>query len=189
MNHAKTQAKIRYMVGLALLSAIVVVLQLLSGYISIGTVPITLVLVPVVVGAAVYGAGAGAFLGGVFAVVVLFQPGTMFYHNISIFGTIVTVLTKGILSGWLCGLCCKAFAKKNAYVGIVLASVVCPVVNTAIFLLGCRVFFWNGIAAEFGDVAKYFIEPVIVLNFLPELAINIILSPAIPTILHAKKKI
>ena len=60
--------------GVGLLTALVVVLQLLGSFIKFGTVSISLVLIPIVVGAALYGVGAGAWLGGVFAVVVLCQP-------------------------------------------------------------------------------------------------------------------
>lgn len=58
-------------VGLGLFTAIVIVLQLMGSFIRFGTFSISLVLVPVVIGAALYGAGAGAWLGFVFGVVVL----------------------------------------------------------------------------------------------------------------------
>ena len=58
-------------VGLGLFTAIVIVLQLLGSVIKFGTFSVSLVLVPVVIGAALYGAGAGARLGFVFGVVVL----------------------------------------------------------------------------------------------------------------------
>lgn len=69
--------------GVGLLTALVVALQLLP-FIKFGTVSISLVLVPIVVGAALYGVGAGAWLGGVFAVVVLCQPDTALFLNMSI---------------------------------------------------------------------------------------------------------
>ena len=50
-------------VGLGLFTAIVIVLQLMGSFIRFGTFSISLVLVPVVIGAALYGAGAGAWLG------------------------------------------------------------------------------------------------------------------------------
>ena len=74
--------------GVGLLTALVVVLQLLGSFIKFGTVSISLVLVPIVVGAALYGVGAGAWLGGVFSVGVLCQPDTALFPNMSIFGTI-----------------------------------------------------------------------------------------------------
>ena len=129
------------MVGIALLIAIVVVLQLLGQFIKFGPVSISLVLMPIVVGAAIYGPGAGAILGLAFSVVVLLQPDTAFFYGMSVIGTVVTVLVKGTLCGWIAGLVYRAFAKKNTMLGVALAAVVCPVVNTAIFFLGCCTFF------------------------------------------------
>ena len=190
MNHAKTQAKIRYMVGLAIFTAIVVVLQLLGSFIKFGPVSISLVLVPIVVGAAVYGPGAGAFLGAAFSVVVLLQPDTVFFYGISPVGTVITVLAKGIISGWLSGLCYRAVAKKNSYVAAILTAMLCPIVNTGIFFLGCRLFFWKGIAeACGGDAFNYIITVMIGFNFLAEFGVNLVLSPAIPTIVRARKKV
>lgn len=63
--------KTKTLTGLALFTAIIVVLQLLGSFIKFGPFSISLVLIPIVVGAAVYGPKAGAYLGGVFGVVVL----------------------------------------------------------------------------------------------------------------------
>ena len=63
--------KTKTMVGVGLFTAIVVVLQLLGGGIKFGMFSISLVLVPVVVGAAVYGRKAGAWLGFAFGAAVL----------------------------------------------------------------------------------------------------------------------
>ncbi len=193
MNHKKSKStveKIRYMVGIAIFSAIVVILQLLGSFIRFGPVSISLVLVPIVVGAAIYGPGAGAILGGVFGIVVLFQPDTVFFYNISAFGTVLTVLTKGIVSGWLSGMTYRAVSRKNAYLAAVFAAMVCPILNTGIFFIGCRLFFWDGIAeACGGDALNYIITVMIGFNFLAEFGANLFLSPAIPTILRAKRKI
>ena len=51
------------MVQVAILMAIIVVLQLLSYVIKIGTFNLSLVLVPIVVGAVLFGKKTGAFLG------------------------------------------------------------------------------------------------------------------------------
>ena len=84
-----------------------------GSFIKFGTVSISLVLVPIVVGAALYGVGAGAWLGGVFSVVVLCQPDTALFLNMSIFGTILTVMLKGILAGALSGLVYRVLSKKH----------------------------------------------------------------------------
>ena len=53
------------LVGLGILTAIVAVLQVVSMYITFGPFNITLALTPIIIGAALYGWQAGAFLGAV----------------------------------------------------------------------------------------------------------------------------
>ena len=54
MKSTKTQK----IIGLGLFTTIVIVLQLLGSFIKFGVVSISLVLIPIVVGAALYGIGA-----------------------------------------------------------------------------------------------------------------------------------
>lgn len=63
--------KTRRLVGLSIFTALVIVLQLVATFVKIGSFPVTLTLVPIVVGAALYGPRAGAWLGFVFGAVVL----------------------------------------------------------------------------------------------------------------------
>lgn len=185
MKNTKTQK----MVGLAIMSAIVVVLQLLGSFIKFGPVSVSLVLIPIAVGAAMYGPAAGAILGGVFSIVVLLQPDTVFFYGISFFGTVVTVLVKGTFAGWLSGLTFKAFANKNEFLAVGLAAMVCPLVNTGIFALGSRLFFWNALAELGGGNALLFlITGMIGFNFIAEFVTNVICSPVILRILHAVRK-
>lgn len=177
------------MVGIAILSSIVVVLQLLGSFIKFGPVSVSLVLIPIVVGAAMYGPGAGAVLGGVFSIVVLMQADTAFFYGISFFGTILTVLVKGTMAGWLSGLTFKALAGKNEWVAVGLAAMVCPLVNTGFFALGCRLFFWNALAELGGGNALVFLlTGMIGVNFVAEFITNVICAPVILRILHAVKK-
>lgn len=182
-------SKIKRMVGIALMSAIVVVLQLLGSFIRFGPVSISLVLIPIVVGAAMYGPGAGAVLGCVFSIVVLLQPDTAFFFGISFFGTVATVLVKGTLAGFISGIVFRAVSGKNLVAGVVLAAVVCPVVNTGFFALGSRLFFWDALTElGGGNALLYLVTVMIGFNFLAELAANAICSPVILRILHAGKK-
>ena len=68
--------------GLGLLTALVIVLQMLGGFIRFGQFSISLVLAPIVIGAALYGAWAGGWLGFVFGVVVLFRDSAIFWRSI-----------------------------------------------------------------------------------------------------------
>lgn len=185
MKNTKTQR----MVGIAIMSAIVVVLQLLGSFIKFGPVSVSLVLIPIVVGAAMYGPSAGAVLGAVFSVVVLLQPDTAFFYGISFFGTVITVLAKGTLAGWLAGLTFKAMVRKNEWLAVGLAAMVCPLVNTGLFALGSRLFFWDMLTEQGGGNALLFlITGMIGINFIAEFITNVICSPVILRILHAAKK-
>ena len=129
MNHQK----INRMVGIAVLAALVVVLQLLSSVIKIGTVSITLTLIPIVVGAAFYGPGAGAILGTVFGLVVYINSATgadtggnlVFLANP--FLCAVVCIGKGTLSGWCAGLVYRLVSWKNSTM---------PSRNTPVFTTG-----------------------------------------------------
>ena len=182
------RVNVRQMVGIAILSAIVVVLQLLGSFIKFGPVSISLVLIPIVVGAAVYGPTAGAILGGVFSIVVLSQPDTAWFFGLSFFGTMITVLVKGTLAGYLSGLVYKLFSVKNVWLGVILAAIICPIINTGIFAIGCRLFFWKGLAELGGGNATLFLFTVMIgFNFIAEFFVNLICSPVIVRVLRAAK--
>lgn len=181
--------KIIRMVGIAILSAVVVLLQLLGSFIHFGPVSVSLVLIPIVVGAAVYGPGAGAFLGFVFSIVVLLQPDTVYFYGIHFFGTILTVLVKGTFAGLLSGTVFNLVSKKNIWFAVTLAAMICPIVNTGIFFLGCRLFFWEALAELGGGNAfVYVITVMIGFNFIAEFVTNAICSPVILRILRAVKR-
>jgi len=180
------QNKVRKMVGIAILISIVVVLQLLGQFIHIGPASITLVLVPIVVGAAVYGAGAGAILGLAFSIVVLLQADTAFFYGMNVFGTVVTVLVKGTLCGWFAGLVYNVFSKKSILLGTFLSAIICPIVNTGVFFLGCCLFFWDSLSATgIENVPIYVITVFIGINFIAEFITNILCCPIIVRLLKA----
>lgn len=187
------QEKTKKLVGVGLLTAIVIVLQALAIVIRpTGIFNISLVLVPIVVGAALYGYKAGAWLGFVFSVIVLFTD-TAAFMAISIPGTVITVLVKGTAAGLVAGLVFLALEKKNRYVAVLAAAIVCPIVNTGLFLLGCKLFFMdtiNGWAAASGyaSAGTYMIVALVGVNFLIEMAVNIVLSTAIIRIVNIGKK-
>ena len=174
----------RTLTGVALFTAIVVILQLLGSFIRFGTFSVSLVLIPIVVGAALYGLWAGAWLGFVFGLVVLLSGDAAVFLPINPLGTVLTVLLKGTLAGFLSGLVYRAFSGRNESFATILAAIVCPVVNTGIFLLGCLVFFlptiteWASAAGQ-PKVGRFMIFVLVGANFLFELLFNIVLSPVI----------
>ena len=172
------------MVGVALFTAIVMVLQFLGGGIKFGMFSISLVLLPIVVGSAIYGWKAGAWLGFAFGAAVLLSGDAAAFLAVDAIGTVLTVLLKGICCGLVAGLLYKLVAKKNRVVAVFLAAFICPVVNTGIFLLGCQLFFLDTVAAwgaamGFENVAAYMFLGLAGTNFLIELGVNLILAPVI----------
>ena len=103
MQNSLSMSKAQRLTLLGLMTALVVVLQLLGSFIRFGPFAVSLVLIPIVVGAALDGPLAGGWLGFVFGVVVLFTDAAGFLA-ISIPGTVLTVLVKGIAAGLVAGL-------------------------------------------------------------------------------------
>lgn len=180
----------------AVLTALVIILQFMGAFVKLGPFSISLVLIPIVIGAATCGTGVGAWLGFVFGVVVLISGDAAAFLAVDVPGTIITVLLKGTACGLVAGLTYKYTLKlvKNTYVAVIASAIVCPVVNTGIFLLGCLVFFldtvasWAAAANLGGGTAHYMIFGLVGANFLVELAINIVLSPVITRLLNIRAK-
>ena len=190
MNNRSKRVNTVKLVGVALFTAIVVVLQYLGSFIKFGPFSISLVLVPIVIGAALYGRTAGAWLGFVFSVVVLLQPDTALFYQANFAGTIITVLLKGTLAGFLAGVVYKALEKKNVTLAVIAAAFTCPVVNTGIFLFGSVVFFMDTIKtwANGTNVFVFMIVGLVGFNFLFELAVNMLLSPVIVRLIQLGTK-
>ena len=193
MKTARKQSSTERLVLLALLSALVAVLSYFGGFIKIGGLAsISLTLIPVVLGAALLGAGAGAWLGGVSGAVFFLTADAAFWLGLSIPGTIITVMVKGVMSGLLAGLAYKLFEGVNRYIAVIVSAIVCPIVNTGIFLIGCLIFFIDtvsaGAVAEGMSVGGYLIIVFVGLNFVFEFLLNIIVTPALLRIINIKKK-
>ena len=187
MKKANTQR----MVGLAIMTALIVILQALALLIPVKPFTLTLSLIPIVIGAALYGTGGGAWLGFVFGAMTLLDAGA--FLAVSIPGTILTVLVKGTACGFAAGLAYRLLAKINDVFAVAVAAVVCPCVNTGLFLVGCKLFFMPTITewasgSTFASVGAFLILGMIGINFLIEMAINVVLSPAVVRIIHVRKK-
>ena len=146
----------------AILTALVVVLQCMGQFIRFGMFSISLVLIPIVIGAAMCGPKISTWLGFIFGVVVLFTDAGAFLA-VSVPGTIITVLVKGAACGLAAGLIYNLLEKKNRYLAVIAAAIVCPIVNTGIFLIGCVLFFYEtvagwGAALGFENAASYMFQ-------------------------------
>lgn len=181
------------LVMLSLLTALVALLSYLGGFIRIGGLAsISLTLIPVVLGAALYGPYAGAWLGAVSGVVFFMTADAVFWFGLSIGGTVITVLIKGACAGLAAGYVYKLLESKNKYLAIMVAAIAAPVVNTGIFIIGCLIFFIGAVrdmAAGAGmGVGGYLIVGFVGLNFVFELIVNIALAPALSRLIDIAKK-
>ncbi len=177
----------------SILTALVIVLQILALFMRFGIFSITLVLIPIVLGAALCDWKVSTWLGFVFGVVVLLSGDAAWFLGFSVSGTVITVLAKGSLCGFVTGIIYKMIQNRNRKLAIWIASVVCPVVNSGIFALGCYTFFLEDLtatAAEVGyaNVTAYIFVGLIGFNFLIEVLINVLLNPAVTAVINVLKK-
>ena len=199
-NRKNSLEKTKVLVGMAIFTAIVVVLQVIATIVGrFLFTPPTLVLVPIVIGAASYGWKAGTWLGFVFGLVCFLagftgaDPATFGMISYNAFGTALICIAKGALSGLFAGLVYRALQKKNQVLGTIAAAVVCPVVNTAIYLLGAVTMFGPyltealALAEASWTVILTALIAIIAVNFILEIVINVILSPVIVRVLKNRK--
>lgn len=192
--------KIKRMVGIALLMAMVIVLQFVGSMIPPigGTVSISLVLIPIIVGAAIYGPSAGAVLGATFAVVTIINcitgadPGGAMVFQSNPLLCILVVGGKSILCGLAAGWVYALICKKNAYFAMLCAAIICPIVNTGTFVTCMLLFFKPVLSAWAGgtNVITYVLTGLVLCNFVPEMILNVVFSPAghqIARIVHKTK--
>ena len=195
MKNKATHGTVFRLTALALLAALVVVLQTVATGIRIGPIPITLTLVPIVVGAILFGPAAGALLGAIFGVITLI-PGitgvdqfTATLWNLRPFWTAVLCIGKGTLAGLCSGLVCRACGKRES-LGCVLASLTAPIANTGTFAVGMLVLFRDVLVnfAGGGSILYLLFITFIGFNFIVEMAINAALATVIARIVQIVKK-
>lgn len=181
----------------ALLAALVAVLQVVSYSIKIGTFNLSLVLIPIVVGGALFGAKTGALLGFVFGVVVTIgcvtgmDGGGNILWNVNPILTALTCLVKGTAAGFIGGAIATALQRRNeGFLGVLLSAIVVPIVNTGLFC-GAMWFFFRPTLTEWAggqNLATYVFIGLIGINFLIEFGINLILSPTCERIVQVIRK-
>ncbi|HCE78059.1 MAG TPA: ECF transporter S component [Lachnospiraceae bacterium] len=192
----KKQGNTQRLAVLAVLTAIVIILQA-AVVIPLGPFTVTLTMLPIIIGAIMYGPLGGAVLGTVFGVVVsiqvltgaagAFSTAMLEYQPAA---TILICLLKGIAAGLAAGAFFRLFRKASFYLGVVMAAVIAPVVNTGIFSVGCLTIFRSLIQDALGtgsNLLLVFLTTFIGLNFLVEFGINVALTPVVMRIFRAVK--
>ena len=193
MKNTKNSERTRRLVTAAMMTTLVVVFQLLATYTAFfGPFSTAIGLIPIAIGACICGPLVGAWLGLVFGIVVLATGGAALFFAFSIPGTVITVLLKGAGCGFVAGLVYKLLEPKLKFFAAIIASLLCPIVNTGIFLLGSAVFFMPHAQAigEMVGVDKAGFGVFIALafgNFIIEVLMNGLLSPVFVRIIKIVK--
>lgn len=191
----KEKVSAKELTGVAVLLALVIVLQAFGGTISIGAVQLNFTLIPIVLGAIVFGAWVGAFLGLACGIVVLVQVimgAVPFYALIWANDPIATFFTctvKTTVAGFVAGLVYRLLTKKNERVAIFVASGLVPVINTTIFIVGC-LFMTNSVyqMASGQNVLIFILVGLVTFNFFIEFAINLLVAPALQRVIQVVTK-
>ena len=193
MKNTRNSMHTRRLVMAAMMTTLVIVFQVLATYTTFfGPFSTAIGLIPIAIGACICGPLVGAWLGLVFGIVVIATGNAALFFAFSVFGTVVTVLLKGAACGFCAGLTYKLLEKKLKFVAAIVAALVCPIVNTGIFLLGSAVFFMPYAEAigELVGVAGAGFGVFVALafgNFLVEVLMNVLLSPVFVRIIKIVK--
>ena len=187
---------------LGILTAFVLLLQAGLGSVKVGATSFSLVLIPIVLGSCILGPVAGGFLGFVFSLIVFIygvtgaDGFTYVMLDANAFATVLIIFSKGILAGVVPGLIFNALKNKNEKVGIVLAALSAPVINTAIFVLLTLAFgHWftaafvaKGFIGDADAVVKFLFIGCAGFNFVVEFCVNLIATPLFYTVIKAVGK-
>ena len=186
--------------ALAVLLALVIVLQAFGGSLNFGAVSLNFSLIPIVLGALTLGAWGGSVLGLANGIVVWIQVMTgavplytIMWTNSPVITTLIC-LTKTTAAGFVAGWLFALLKEKNKRAAIFLCSGLVPIINTGLFIVGCFAM-WNTmeiaanslIGAGTGVVWFIFIGLVGV-NFIAEFAVNLLVAPALHTVYKVVEK-
>ena len=187
---------------MGVLMALVVVLQVFAGSINIANlVTLNFSLIPIVLGAIVLGPVAGAILGFANGIVILIQvilTPSGFYYIIWTYSPLVTTLiclVKTTVAGFAGGMVFRVISKKNTLAATFVASALVPIINTSLFVLGCLCMsdtiltYQNTLPQSQGmNIFIFICVGLVTFNFFIELALNLIVSPALNSVYRVVEK-
>lgn len=190
--------KILYLVQMALLLAVIMALHFSGVAIPAFGTKISLVLIPIALGAMLLGPAAGAILGFIYGATVFItlgvlhmDPFTAFLFDSNPVATFLICTIKTTAAGLVAGLVYRALSKKSSLLAVIVASALVPTINTGVFVIGCFTIYntIRQVASGAGYSAVYFILIVCAgANYALELAINLIFSPALERITRILSK-
>ena len=195
MNNETKHGKytVQDLVRISVLVAIMLLLELTGlGMIKTAGLEITILMVPVIVGAIVMGPAAGAVLGVVFGCISFWECfgkswfGTMLL-GINPFYTFLVCVPTRILAGWLCGVAFKGLNKldKSNLWSFGAAGLIGALCNTVLFMTTLCLCFYNtefiqGFVQQMGSANPFlFVVAFVGINGLVEAVVCLFTGAAI----------
>ena len=151
-NKSNTGVNVKRLTEQALIIAIIVLMAFTPlGYISTPIIKLTLITIPVAVGAMFLGPKGGAVSGltfgltSVYAALTSPSPMMAAFMMVSPVKCIILCVVPRILEGFLCGLIFEALKKglKGKAIAYYIGGISCPVLNTILFMGTVVLFFYN----------------------------------------------
>ena len=170
--------KTKEIAQIGILSALMIVFTMFSGYFQIGSLTLNLALVVIVVAACRYGKLVGFLVGAINGVVILLQPATSVFYAVSVIGTLLICPLKTGLAGYCSAIAYDLLKKTNQKLAVGVAAALVPVINTGLFIIGSVIFF-KGVL---GSLITIFVT----VNFFVEFVSTIVLSLALSYIIKTR---
>ena len=188
----RSHDQIQRITGVAVLAAIMIILQVVGNFVTIGPVSINLSLVPIALCAIFYGPLSAGLLGLLSGVMVLFAPSTAaVFMPVSVIGTVLVCLIKCTVAGICGGLVYRLFNKKCPIASYILCGMTIAIINTGLFVVGCLLFFMPLLeenSATYANAYAFLFLGMIGWNFIFEVLSASIFVPVLVKVLHREKK-
>lgn len=196
-TRATRKAKTLFLVQNAVLAGVVVLMAFTPiGYLKLGAVEMTFIMIPVAVGAITLGEKSGAFLGLVFGISSFIQCFGMSWFGTQLMTfspalTFVTCIVPRVLMGYLCGGIYKLLSKNKKRLAVIVASFSAPVLNTLFFVTSIMLFFSKSdVIMNMQEGSKnliLFLIAFVGLNGIMEIVTTTLIAP--PVTLAVKKAV
>ncbi len=181
----------------AILTALIVLMAFTPiGYLQLGVVKMTFIMVPVAVGAITLGEKSGAFLGLVFGITSFAQCFGLDLFGTTLFGinpvyTFIMCIVPRVLMGYLCGVVYKLVARKKKKFALVFASFLAPVLNTTFFMSLLLLFFGKSdyiMGIRNGAELLPFLVAFVGLNGVMEIVTTTVIAPPVASVVKKAVK-
>ena len=195
-KRARKKQTIRLAQNAILTSLIVLMAFTPIGYLQIGVVKMTFIMIPVAVGAITLGEKTGAFLGLVFGVTSFIQCFGLDIFGTTLLGinpvyTFIMCIVPRVLMGYLCGVAYKLVSRKKKKFALVFASFLAPVLNTVFFMSCLMLFFGKSdyiMGIRNGADLLPFLVAFVGLNGVMEIVTTTVIAPPVASVIKKATK-